>query len=146
MESILGRQGNYKQDSIILNVMWAQIVNILIGLGLMVVPAIFKFDRIAADNNHIVGPLVVTFAVISLWEINRNARLFNIVTGLWLVLSPFVLGFASPERTIDILSGVAVILFSLFKGKIKSRYGGGWRSLFQKHPMHMEAIKSSGFK
>lgn len=126
--------------------MWAQIVNILIGLGLMVTPAILKFDRVASDNNHIAGPLVITFAVISLWEINRNVRLFNIITGCWLALSPFIIGFASDARVTDIVSGIAVIIFSLFKGKIKSRYGGGWRSLFQKQPLHVQAIKSSSFK
>ncbi len=126
--------------------MWAQIVNILIGLGLMVTPAIFKFNKVAADNNHIAGPLVLTFAIISLWDINRNVRLFNIITGLWLAISPFITGFTSVGRTIDILSGIAVIFFSLFKGRIKSRYGGGWRSLFQKNPLHMQAVKSADFK
>jgi len=126
--------------------MWAQIINIVIGLGLMVTPALLRFNKVAADNNHIVGPLVITFAVISLWEINRNARLFNIVTGCWLILSPFIVGFSSVALVTDIVSGIAVILFSLNKGKIKSRYGGGWRSLFQKHPLHVQAIKSSSFK
>lgn len=126
--------------------MWAQIVNIIIGLALMVTPAILKFNKVAANNNHIVGPLVITFAVISFWEINRNVRLFNIVTGCWLILSPFIVAFSSEALVTDIASGIAIIIFSLFKSKIKSRYGGGWRSLFQKHPLHTQVIKSSSFK
>lgn len=123
-----------------------RILNILTGLGLMAAPAIFTFNKVAADNNHIVGPLVITFAVISLWEINRNVRLFNIITGLWLVLSPFILNFSKPAFKIDILSGIAVVLFSLYTDNKKNRYGGGWRSLFQKNPLHIQAVKSESFK
>lgn len=112
----------------------------------MVCPAIFKFDKIAADNNHITGPLVITFAIVAIWEINRNVRWFNAVAGLWLILSPFVLNFTSAGRAIDIVAGLAVIGLSLFKGTIKNNYGGGWRSLFQKNPLHINAVKSSGFK
>ena len=126
--------------------MWAQIINIVIGIGLMAAPAIVGFDKVASNNNHIVGPLVITFAVVSLWEINRNVRWFNIVTGAWLILSPFIIGFGASAQAIDIAGGIAVILFSLHKGKIKNKYGGGWRSLFQKHPLHVQAVKSSSFK
>ncbi len=126
--------------------MWAQIINIVIGLGLMVAPSILKFNKVDADNNHIVGPLVITFAVISLWEINRNARWFNIVTGSWLLIAPFVLAFTFSAKIVDLIAGVLIIIFSFFSGKVKRKYGGGWRSLFQKHPLHMQAVKSSSFK
>ena len=112
----------------------------------MVVPSIFTFTKVAADDNHIVGPLVVTFAVISLWEINRNVRLFNIITGLWLVLSPVILSFSGPAVKIDFISGIAVIVCSLYAGRKKKSFGGGWRSLFQKNPLHIQAIKSESFK
>jgi len=111
----------------------------------MATPAVLNVNKTAADNYHIVGPLVITFAVVSLWEINRNVRWFNIATGCWLVLSAFVLKTASPVFALNIGCGLAVILFSLYKGKIKNAYGGGWRSLFQKHPLHMQAAGSGGF-
>lgn len=126
--------------------MWAQIINIFIGLGLMVAPAVFNFSKAAADNNHIAGPLVLTFALISIWQINRNVRLFNIVTGAWFVLSPFIFGFDKTAATIDVVAGILIIIFSLFKGKMQSSYGGGWRSLFQKNPLHIQAVKSESFK
>jgi hypothetical protein len=126
--------------------MWALIANILIGLGVMVAPALFNFNEIAANNNHIVGPLVLTFAIVALWEINRNVRFFNIVTGAWLILSPFIIGFTSVARTVDIVCGIAIIFLSLIKATVKTRYGGGWRSLFQKNPLHIQAVKSNSFK
>jgi hypothetical protein len=126
--------------------MWTRIVNILIGLGVMIAPALFKFNSVAADNNHIVGPLVLTFAIVSLWEINRNVRLFNIVTGSWLIVSPFIIGFTNTPLFIDVVLGMAVLVFSLNKGTVKNRYGGGWRSLFQKNPLHVQDVKSNSFK
>lgn len=118
--------------------MWAQIINACIGLFLMVSPSFFTMSKVAADNNHTVGPLVITFAVIAIWEVNRNTRFFNILTGVWLVLSPFILGFGEDGMMLNIVSGIGVISLSLVKGKIDNKYGGGWRSLLQNKPAHMQ--------
>ena len=108
------------------------------GLWLMVSPGIFKMNQITSDNNHIIGPLVVTFSIISLWDINRNVIKANIVLGAWLLIALFVLDFS---KTIAFYSngGCAcfLIAFSLVKRKPKDKFGGGWRSLFQHHPVHL---------
>lgn len=118
--------------------MWAAITNTIMGLGLMIAPAVFQFDKVASDNYYIVGPLVVTFAITALWEVNRPARYLNILPGIWLTASPFIFSFASPEaKWMAVISGLWIVGFSLVKGKSKGNYGGGWRSLFQKHPAHM---------
>ncbi len=119
--------------------MWAQIVNILIGLFLMVAPGIWQFSKPAADNNHIVAPLVLTFAITALWEVNRNARWFNVLAGVWLLVSVFIIDYSSTGMIINIISGILLIVLSFFRGKITGSYGGGWRSLFQKYPAHMQA-------
>lgn len=118
--------------------MWAPIINILLGLWLMFSPALLQFEKAASNNNYIVGPLVLTFAIITLWELNRSARYFNIVAGVWLVVSPFIIGFQSPTTTwITILSGALITGFSFVKRSVKRNYGGGWRSLFEKDPLHI---------
>ncbi len=118
--------------------MWAQVINIVIGLLVMAAPAIWDFDKVSSNNNHIAGPLIVTFAITALWEVNRNVRWLNIVAGTWLMMSPLILGMKTPALEINLLLGIGVVLFSLFKGRITRRYGGGWRSLLQKHPLHMQ--------
>ncbi len=117
--------------------MWAQIINIVIGLFLMAAPSLYTFDK--ADSNHfyIVGPLVITNAIIALWEFNRGIRWLNMLIGAWLLVSPFVLGSKGSVASISILTALLLILFSIFKGKTKHRYGGGWSSLFEKNPVHM---------
>lgn len=113
--------------------MWAAIINILLGLWLMISPYLFQFEKQATDNNYIVGPLVLTFAITALWEVNRSARFLNIPAGIWLAASPFILSFQSSSATwLTLLAGVLITALSFVKGKIKGNYGGGWRSLVRK--------------
>lgn len=118
--------------------MWAQIINIIIGLGLMLAPSLLSFDKADSDHFYIVGPLVVTNAIIALWEFNRGMRWFNGLIGAWLLVSPFVLQSKGSVASIAVVSAILLILFSLFKGSTKHQYGGGWSSLFQKNPVHMQ--------
>jgi hypothetical protein len=118
--------------------MWARIVNTFLGLLIMVSPSVLHFEKTAANNNYIVGPLVITVAVIAMWEFNQNARYFNVVTGGWLVIAPFILSFSTAALTTDLTIGLLVIVFSFVKVIVNKRYGGGWRSLFQDKPLHIE--------
>jgi hypothetical protein len=119
--------------------MWAAIVNILLGLWLMLSPYLLQFEKAASDNNYIVGPLVLTCAIIALWEVNRSARYINLVAGAWLVISPLILDFQTSEAILStVISGLLIAALSFFKGSIKGNYGGGWRSLFQRNPVHMK--------
>lgn len=115
--------------------MWAAIVNVLIGLWITVSPERFAYAGAEEKNFFIAGPLVVTAAVISIWEVNRDARYFNLCAGIWLAISPLLL----PNETNhamwnSVISGTLLMVFSLFKGKIQRKVGGGWRSLLQDDP------------
>ena len=119
--------------------MRAAIINILLGLWLMISPALLQFEKAAFNNNYIVGPLVLTCAVMALWEVNRSARYLNMAAGGWLVASPFILNFQSTNAIwTTVLSGVLIAVLSFIKESIKGKYGGGWRSLFEKDPVHMQ--------
>ncbi|MFZ0490891.1 MAG: hypothetical protein WAM00_11645 [Salegentibacter sp.] len=118
--------------------MWARILSIVLGLWLMVAPSIFGYGQAAANNGHIVGPVIVTFSVIAFWEVTRPVRKWNYILAAWLLLAPWILGY---DQTAGYLSdmGVAVlvIIFASVKGKIEQKFGGGWSSLWQEHPEHM---------
>ena len=111
--------------------MWAAMVTVLIGLWIMVSPELTVFERSAAINHFIAGPLAVTIGVIAIWEVNRAARYLNTVLGIWLVLSPLLLSYTIAANSWNsIVSGTLIIIFSLVKGKTKYAYGGGWAVLF----------------
>jgi hypothetical protein len=113
--------------------MWAAILNTLIGLWTMFAPGLLEFEKTAANNCYIVGPLVITVAVASIWGVNRSFRYFNLLAGIWLAVSPVFLSYDTiPEIANSLASGVLMTLLSLVKGKIKHQYGGGWRILFKR--------------
>lgn len=114
--------------------MWAAIVNIILGVWLMISPSVLSFEKTAADNHYITGPLVISFAIIAVWEVNRAARYLTLLAGAWLLFSPFMLDYEdATAKWITVVAGVLIALCSLVKGKVAGRYGGGWRSLFLKN-------------
>jgi hypothetical protein len=125
--------------------MFTRIINIIIGLWLMISPAVLSMNPATSDNNHVIGPLVITFSIISLWDINRNVIKANVILGAWLIIALFVLHFT---KTIAFYSNGACACFLIILSSIntpsKAKFGGGWRSLFQHNPVHMrEAEKTS---
>lgn len=111
--------------------MTGRLLNIILGLWLMAAPALWGYNRLLANNLYIVGPLVITVAVIALWEVNRGIRRINLLLGIWLIVAAFL--FEAPahwQTYLNAATGLAIALCSLLQGKIKGRYGGGWRSLF----------------
>lgn len=123
--------------------MWGGIINTILGLWLMAAPGIFNYGSAASDNGHIVGPVIVTFAIVSLWEATRGVRKLNFPTGIWLIAAPWILGY---DHTIAIISdmsvGLLVFLFAMLKGTVKQSFGGGWASLWQNEPDHMKKAKN----
>ena len=119
--------------------MWAPIANIILGLWLIFSTAVFHTSPGIDNNNYIVGTLVITFAVIALWDINRTLLKVNALAGAWLIIASLVISFSHLSVLLsDILVGITIIFLSLKKAqKAGEKYGGGWRSLFQKDPPHM---------
>jgi hypothetical protein len=96
---------------------WEDWLNFILGIWLFVSPWIlgYAFVQTAAWNAYIIGAAFVVFTVWALsipkpWEEWVNALL-----GLWLVISPWVLGFSTvPAPTWNaVLCGLVVLILSL---------------------------------
>ena len=108
----------------------------------MASPAILGFEGIAADNSHIVGPVIASFAVISWWESTRVVRLYNVPPAAWLLLAPWVLGYESTNAIVnDMLVGAVVLGLSFVKGKITETYGGGWSAIWKSDSLHAQEAR-----
>ncbi|RIV22405.1 vitamin K epoxide reductase [Fibrisoma montanum] len=117
--------------------MLPRILNALLGLWLIVSPAVLQVDTNIADNAHIVGPIIVTVSVIAISDSVRNVRLVNTLCGGWLLIAPWVMGYNNLPATInDLVVGSLTIGLSLVRGHVGHQFGGGWRSLFQDDPDH----------
>lgn len=122
--------------------MWAQVINALLGIWLMASPAVLGFNGIATDNDHIVGPIIASFATISWWEATRTVRLYNLPLGAWLLLAPWVLGYQETAPILnDMLVGAAVVGLSLVKGKITESTGGGWTTTWKSGGLHEQEAR-----
>jgi hypothetical protein len=107
------------------SVTWSLAASTTVGLWLMFAPAVLGVESYAAANDNLVGALIVTVGVISIAEVIRGFRVVNVLFGVWLLIAPWaVSGASTPARWNDIVSGVAVLAFTLPRGVVRERYGG----------------------
>ena len=95
------------------------------GVSIMFAPDVLGITGAAADNDHVVGALIVTWAVIGFGEISRPARLLNVPLGLWLMASPWLLsGHTDLSRWSDVIAGAVVVALSIRRGRVEARFAG----------------------
>lgn len=112
--------------------MWARFCSVALGVWLMSSPAVLGLSQAAATNNHIVGPLVVTAALVALSEVTKPVRWVNLLLGVWLLLAPWLLsGFTEVARINSLLVGGVLIPLALVPQVGKHEVGGGWRVLWK---------------
>ena len=112
--------------------MWAQIVNALLGIWLMASPAILGYRGAGRINDLIVGPVAATFAIIAIWEVTRVLGKVNVALGIWLVVAPWVLGYESDIPAINhSIVGITLIMMAMTRVKTDGKFGGGWSSLWR---------------
>ncbi len=117
--------------------MWAKIVSVLLGFWLIISPTVTGMAKAGNNNNFIIGPLVITFSVIALWQINRNVIKANYVVAGWLFIAPIFIEYDSTIGLIsNIIAAMAIILLAWLPSPVSQSYGGGWTSLWSKDPEH----------
>lgn len=118
-------------------------INIVIGLWLMISPALLNFGKVAADNGYITGPIVISFSTIAISECTRGVRLWNYPVGLWLLISPWILNYTEANAFWHHLgAGLVIIVVCSIKGGLTKNFENGWSSLWQSGSM--ESSKNRG--
>lgn len=112
--------------------MWAHVITAALGIWMMAAPAVLDYGGAAATNDRICGPVVATCAVIAWWGATRGMRWINVPIGIWLIAAPWALSYGTGTLIVHSMAlGFAIAGFSIVRGRIRKRYGGGWRSLFR---------------
>lgn len=85
------RQSNAWQD-------WA---NLILGLWLFASPWLIHFTgaTAAAWNAWIFGAIIAILAAAALYEAQRWEEWTNVVLGIWVAVSPWLLGFSGDQMT-----------------------------------------------
>lgn len=104
----------------------------MLGVWFMAAPGIWGFRKAISDNHHIVGPLIVSFSIVSIWECTRNVRWLNVPLCLWLFVAPWILQY---NNTVAIANNytvaVLVLVLCFVKPKRERTFGGGWPALWR---------------
>ena len=112
------------------NLPWSLAGCIGIGVALMFTRVLFDATGQAADNDHLIGALVVTFSVMALAEMARPLRYANALFGAWLLAAPSVLeGYTASGGAASVIGGLLLIGLALPRGPIRNRYGAWDRVL-----------------
>jgi uncharacterized membrane protein len=94
-------------------------------------PAVLSYEKIEANNAYIVGPLIATVAIVAMAEAVRSTRWLNLLLGVWLLLSPWLLNSGEAAKVNDTIVGIIVACLSTVKGKLVLELGGGWKAIFR---------------
>ena len=118
--------------------MWTMWISVAIGIALMLTRVIFDTEGAAADSDHVIGALVVTFSIMAMSEVAQPLRFVNILFGAWLIAAPWLLtGYSGLAGAANVVAGVLLILLALPLGPIHNHYGAWDRwmsiSLVKKH-------------
>lgn len=103
---------------------WTLVVSTAIGIALMCTRLLFDASGAAADNDHIIGSLVVTFSIMAWGEVARPLRFVHLLFGAWLMASPWAIGgYSGVGAAASVLFGLALFWLALPQGRIVGRYG-----------------------
>ncbi len=109
------------------NLPWTLVCCALLGMALMFTRLFFGSVPPLADSDHVVGAMIVTFAVMAMAEVGRALRFANIAFGLWLVAAPRLLAGANGVGAgFDVVVGLVVVVLSLPRGKRSAQHYGRW--------------------
>jgi hypothetical protein len=107
------------------SVPWTLALSALLGLWMMLAPAVFGSSSTASDLAQLGGALVVVVAVLALGEPIRALRYLNLPLGLTLIIAPWLVeGATGPGAINATLVGVLLLILSLPRGPKRERYAG----------------------
>jgi SPW repeat-containing protein len=90
---------------------WA---NLVFAILLFISPWVFGFsaDRLVAGNAWICGIIIAALAIGALSAFQEWEEWLNLLVGIWVVVSPWVLGFAAMTnvRWTNVVLGILVII------------------------------------
>ena len=106
---------------------WTLLASCGVGAWLMLSRLVVSTGAAMANNNHLIGALVITVAVCAMAEVARPLRFINMPLGLWLMTAPWLL----PDKTYaaawnDVVSGLIIIALSLPRGRRSDEHYGAW--------------------
>jgi SPW repeat len=97
---------------------WQDVVNLILGAWLLVSPWVLRYadQPTPAWNAHIVGIIIIVLAAAAIWAFQKWEEWINALLGLWLIVSPWLLGFSAMREPLwnQIIVGIIVGALALW--------------------------------
>lgn len=103
-----------------------QIGAIVLGLWLLLSPALLPATTAGAAVDRIAGPVIIFVGVLALRSVTRPFRLLHMLSGLFLIIATWLVPNTGALTLSSALVGVAVIGLALIEGERQQRTDGGW--------------------
>jgi hypothetical protein len=96
------------------NAKWCDVANLILGAVLFFSPWIFGFDAgKASENATIAGIAIAVLAIAALAAFAVWEEWLNLIVGLWVLVSPWLLGFqGTTAMTVHVVIGAAVAILA----------------------------------
>ena len=97
------------------NAKWCDVANLILGAFLFFSPWIFGFDAgKVSQNAYIAGIVIAVLAIAALAAFAVWEEWLNLIVGLWVLVSPWVLGFYGTTRpmAVHVVVGIAVAVLA----------------------------------
>lgn len=109
---------------------WQDPLNLVLGLWLIASPwaLAYQDEMTAMQNALFVGVLVVAMAAIELFKVQAWEEWTNFALGIWLAISPWLLGFSGVALATynALIVGIAIAVLALWALGTDKDIGGWW--------------------
>lgn len=121
--------------------MWFQVCAIVLGVWLMISPALLPSTAAGASVDRIAGPVVIWVGVLALRSVTRSFRVIHLLSGLFLTIAPWLVTNTVPLRWSSVGVGWAVIVLAIVRGARRERAGDGWWAALKPWRVFGEAVR-----
>lgn len=108
---------------------WQDPVNLVVGLWMMASPWVLAFEseRTPTANAVVFGFLIAVLALLALFKVMAWEELVSVALGVWLAVSPWVLGFTTLGVAMwnFVAAGIVVAVLALWV-LASDKDIGGW--------------------
>ena len=109
---------------------WQDPVNLVLGLWLVVSPWVLAYtaEAQATGNAVAAGILIAGLALLAVYKVMAWEEWFSVALGLWLVASPWILGFSGVAAAMwsAVIVGLVVAVLALWALGTDREIGGWW--------------------